>query len=341
MKITIKEIAKIANVSHSTVSRCLNDSKLVSDKTKIKIKKIADDLGFELNANAKMLSRNKTDTIALFIPEVFGDVNSGLFFSKLIDKLIREFEKRSYDYIINYPHNSHTGKSNIISTIKRKKADAVILAFSETIEKEDYDFLEKSSLPHLYLHFKIKNEGGDFVNSVCSDNYIGAYDMTKYLIDSGHKSILAVKYKADEFEFNERARAYNDCMIKYSLNPYFLESNLDFESSKQLCIENIDFIKKFSVIFLHTDIMAIGFLEGLKECGLKVPDDISIAGYDNTSLGAISSPKLTTVDQNSGELSKQACDIIFEKIESNNKVNIQRIISPKVVCRDSVKIIKK
>lgn len=340
MRITIKDIAKIANVSHSTVSRCLNNSPLVSDITKEKINQIAKDLGFELNANAKFLSTNKTNTIAIFIPEVFGDINSGMFFSKLIDKLIREIEKKSYDYIITYPYNSFTGKSNIISTIKRKKADAVILAYSENINEKDYDFLQNSSLPHLYLHFKPKDINTDFINLVYSNNYKGVYEMTEYLIQLGHKSILSIKYNVDEFEFKERSRGYFDCMIKYNLKPHFLESGLDFESAKKVCKDNINFIKQFSAITLQTDIMAAGFIDVLKEEGLKIPEDISISGYDNINIGLLSNPGLSTVDQNPEELSKIGCEIIFDAINLKEKSYKQIVVSPKSVIRSSIKNIK-
>ena len=341
--ITIKDIAKIAGVSHSTVSRSLNDSSEISVKTKDRIKKLAEEMGFEFNNNARSLSTKKTGTIGLIFDKGFDDENASFFFSRLLKELRYSLEKASFDVILDFRQNPFTGKNNIKKLINGNKIDGFIIA-DEYIEEEDLQFIKEKKVPTVFVHNRPQHQKKYKLDYVLTDHFKGGYMATEYLINQGHKEIITFThkvYKKEYSEFEERTKGFLKAMSdnghKVSEKEIYRDE-ISFEYGRKKIKELIKKGKKFTAIYAQTDLLALGIIRGLKETGIKVPEEVSIIGYDNIEFGKFSEPELSTIHQPTGKLAEEAVKLLIEKL-SVNYAMIEKniIIEPDLVIRNSTK----
>jgi LacI family transcriptional regulator len=180
MTITSKEIALIAGVSQSTVSRSLNDSPLISEKTKERIRKVAKEQGFVFNANARSLSTNKTNTVGIIYPDNFNDFSVNLYFSSLHNQLRESLEKENLDLIVSFAENKFTKTNNIERLIKCQKVDGLIIVKSK-LDHQTVNYLKSSKIPFVFMHHipDISQLHNVDVDIVCTDHIKGGYLATE------------------------------------------------------------------------------------------------------------------------------------------------------------------
>jgi len=338
MGITTKDIAKIAGVSQSTVSRCLNDSKLISEETKNRIKEIAAQYGFEFNANARSLSTNKTGTIGVIYPENFNDFSNNLYLSSLHNQLRDSLEKENLDLIVSFANNRYTGQSNIRRMVLRKKVDGLIIVRND-IDNETLMFLNKSKIPFIFMHHFIDDPDLSNIDIIASDHEYGGYLAGRYLAGLGHRNIACIAVKGIGTEYDERTSGFKAALkdSKLTFDDRFLfYGDSTFKSGYSAVRENIDAIKGITAMFVHNDIMALGAIEALKEYGLKVPDDVSIIGYDDIELCTYFKPYLTTIHQQREEIARLACERLVELLKAKRPKTKKIVrLKPNLVIRDS------
>lgn len=340
-KITIKDIAKIAGVDHSTVSRSLNDSPRVTEATRNRIKELAKELGFEYNYNARALSSKRTYTIGLFFPDTFGHLSKGTFFVSFMMDIHRIFEKEAYNVILEFPKNEHTGESSIKKIMGKNKVDGIMMAAADQMDEEDLKFIKKSKIPCVIIHNKYDGKDDiDEIPSVYTDNFEGGYLATKYLIVNGHKKILTYTHKENGFknmEFIKRTEGYSKALKEAGLKDYIFAGTIDFNRGETFVDENIDLIKESDAIFAQTDILAISIIQRLREKGINVPEDISVIGYDDIDMCEYLTPHITTIHQPKEEMSKVACEKLIKLLNKEKVENASIYLKPRLVIRDSVK----
>lgn len=336
MSVTIKDIAKIAQVSHSTVSRSLNDSPRVANDTKKKIKGIAKELGFEFNAQARSLSTSRTNTIGIIYNSNLNDSYIH-FLSNTVQKLIRiSLEKKDLDTITTFTDNIHLSQNNITRLINTKKIDGLIIIGAQ-IDLKTLNFMDNSNIPYVFCH-NIPDQDSN-VDALYCDHFLGGYLATEHLLNLGHKNLLCIQRSDNSPQFSMRTNGFIAALKDNNIDfddTNFSKADYNLEGGYKFVKENIDYIKKFSALFVHTDTQALGIIEGLKEEGIKIPNDISIVGYDDIQLGSFYKPHLTTIHQPIEQLVILTCERLIELLESKkcNKSK-QIIIPPKLVIRDS------
>ncbi|WP_094552063.1 LacI family DNA-binding transcriptional regulator [Petroclostridium xylanilyticum] len=338
MAITTNDIAKIAGVSQSTVSRCLNNSSLVSEKTKKRIKKIAEELGFEFNANARSLSTSKTGTIGVIYPENFADFSINFYFSSLHNQLRESLEREDLDLIVAFSKNRFTGKNNIKKLITRKKIDGLIIVHSQ-LDDETLSFLNNSKVPFVFLHHYLSLDDSEDADVIYTDHFKGGYLATEHLIKLGHQKIMCISAVGEGDEFKLRTQGYKAALSNYNLSfdeQLLFYGDITFQSSYRIVKENVEKLKKISAIFAQTDMMALGAMEALRELHIEVPQDIALVGYDDIELSTCFKPYLTTIHQPREEISLLACERLIELLNSNKPIKKRKIaIQPKLIIRES------
>lgn len=341
--VTIKDIAKIAGVSHSTVSRSLNDSSEISEKTKERIKKIAEELGFEFNNNARSLSTKKTGTIGIIFDKGFDQENASLFFSKLLKELRYSLERASFDAIIDFRANPFTGKNNIKKLINGNKIDGFIIV-DEYIEEEDLKFIKEKKVPTVFVHNRPVYQKKYKLDYVMTDHYKGGYLATQYLINMGHKNIITFTHKIynkEYSEFEERTKGFVKAMEENNLKiseKEIIRDEISFEYGREKIKELVKKKKKFTAVYAQTDLLALGIIRGLRELNIKVPEEVSVIGYDNIEFGKFSEPELTTINQPTAKLAEEAVKLLTEKFDKKyNEIERKIIIEPNLVLRNSIK----
>lgn len=339
--ITIREIAKLAGVSHSTVSRSLNDSSEISEETKNKIKKIAEEKGYEFNNFARGLSTNITGTIGIIFNKGFDEENASFFFVKLLKELRYSLEKESLDAILDFRLNPFTGKNNLKKLVNRKKIDGFIIV-EESIEEEDIQFLLEKKVPTVFVHTKPPFSDKYDLDYVITDHFIGGYLATKYLLDNNHKKIITFTHEVkveETSEFLERTKGFMHALEERGIeikNDMIITDEISFEYGKK-AIKDLVKERKISGIFAQTDLLALGIISGLKEEGYRVPEDISVVGYDNIGFGKFSEPNLSTINQPIERLAEEAIKLLIDKLKSNKKNTKKNIvIEPELIIRKSV-----
>jgi len=336
--VTIRDIARIAGVSHSTVSRSLNNSPLISEKTKLKIQKIAAELNFAFNASAQGLSTNRTGSVGIIYPELFDTFGNSLYLGLLVQGLRHGFEKSSLDSIGSFPVNHFTGESNIRKLISRKKVDGLLIIHPE-IPSDDWDYIRSSEIPFVVLHFKPRSYDYSWMDYLFTDHVQGGYMATETLIDSGCRNILTLREDSREIQYIERTKGYRQALEAHTI-PFKEElvvgGDCSFEFGFDTIMARRDSLFEIDGIFAQADLVALGAIEALKELEIEIPGRMRVIGYDDTELGKYFRPKLTTVHQPREEHARLACERLINLLDGVEvKPPMQEILSPLMVYRET------
>ncbi len=336
--LTIKDIAKIANVSPSTVSRSLNGSSRIGKETRERIQRIAAEQGFTFDTRARSLITHRTGVIGLIYPEHFNEYQNSFYLTLLMNKIRDSLEEYEYDLIVKFKENRSTGENNIRYLVNSKKVDGLLLVHS-MIDQTDLDFLHENDIPFVLLQAKPKYAAIDHENWVFVDHTKGGYIATSHLISLGHTSILCLMLDSPQYQFSERTEGYKQALRDNNIavqNDRVVLCDGTFEFSYNLVLEQRPLFGNVSAIFSQTDIMALGAIEALNDIGRSVPDDIAVVSYDDIEFGKHFRPKLTTVHQPRDQLAILACERLREMLGGSDQTPpMQRLIEPYLIVRES------
>lgn len=342
--VTIKDIAKLIGVSHSTVSRALNDSPLVNEETRSKIKALAKKLNFEFDASARSLSNKKTGVIGVIYwgaLEVFGN---SLYTSQLFQDLRRQLENYQLDSILLTAHNPKTKNSNISRLIRQNKVDGLLIAH-EGISRDDYELIFSSGLPVVHLHKKSIYSDLEALDYFITDNVAGARMACDHLFDQGCKKILTLTSRPQmeaNTEFADRVLGTRRSFENHGrpFDPEYLidVGSISFESGYRLPYEHPELFDGVDGVFAHADVIAFGCLSALKEKGVPVPEAVKIIGFDDSSVCGLIRPMLSSIHQPREELARLACERIYRLInEDIGSSRVHAVLEPWLVERESTK----
>lgn len=334
MTCTLKDIAKISGMSVSTVSRALNDSPLIKENTKVKIKKIAESMNFEFNTNARSLIKSKTNTIGIIFANNYYNFRTKTFYSILERHLVDYIEKNGYEAIIQTAANSYTGTSNIKKIVNGQKVDALIVA-TRDITEEDLEILENSKIPFSFLYYPTVKK--KFLKQTFYiDNIKSGALAAKFFYEKGLKNILTIT-KETEIETNylDRTKGFLEEAKKFNLNISLSYSGVTFEEGYNFAINNIEYLKKFEGIFCQQDYGALGIIKALNEFQIDIPTQISIVGHDNfEDIIQMFSPKLTTIKQPFQEICINSINYLLNQINEKD-FTIKRTFKASIIERES------
>ncbi len=338
MAITTKDIAKMANVSQSTVSRCLNDSPMISEKTKKKVLKIAQEHGFQFNAHARSLSANRTYTIGVILPKSLFGFEGEMHFRSWQNELIESLEQMEFDVIVSFFENRFTKQNNIQRLLAAKKVDGFII-LEPALDDETITILEQTDIPFIFCKYIPPFYKTRDVDFVCVDQFKGGYIAADHLIKQGHKRIMCISANHIGGEFGLRTEGFKAALRDNNL-PYndkmLFYGDTTFQSGYQVIKDNIEALRDITAIFAQNDLMALGAIQALKESGINVPEDIAMVGFDDIELCTFYQPYLTTVHQPTKEIAALTCKRLIEKLNSTELTLKQKLeISPTLVIRES------
>ncbi len=333
MTVTIKDIAKLANVSHTTVSRALNNSPFINEETKNRIVEIANQLNYVPNYNAKSLVLNKSYNIALFFSSISNGTSPSFFYE--IVEGANSVIKESYNLVVR-----GIDDYNNFAEINKRRFDGIILVSqSESDNLFIYDVIRKE-IPLVVINRDIPE---DYIVNILSNDEKGAYDAIEYLIKNGHSDIAIVEGKKNFKSTIYRKEGYIRALLDNNIqlkNEYMVQGQYDIESGYS-CMKNLLALDKVpTAVFCSNDDMAVGAMKAVIEKGLKVPEDISIIGFDDSVVCDYVTPSLTTVKKHSRELSVKGTDKLLTIIENKDASEKKIYIETELIVRESVKNIK-
>ncbi|MBO0468629.1 LacI family DNA-binding transcriptional regulator [Enterococcus plantarum] len=338
MKIRMKDIAKMANVSEAAVSLVLNDKpSRISEKKKQEIKAIAKELNYVPNIAAQSLAKKASQTIGVVIPDI-----ENPFFSKLCKQLEEGFRTLGYLTIIVNSNDDFTVEKNLIQMLLNRGVDGLIIALSNasfSFKAEQEQFLKEIDAPFVLVDRHVSFSG---VNQVYFDSEAGGKLSAEYLLKNGHRNIAFMTGDFKVPSTLDRLNGYKQALESYGVKvkeEYIIETgyrfNYGMEKAKELFA-----LTDVTAVLTSNDMVAFGVLKQALSNGKTIPDDLSIIGYDRLELADILGISLATVEQNSLALTEQAVGLL-KNILTSRKVKTETIIlKPTLFKGESVKNLK-
>ncbi|WP_106767316.1 LacI family DNA-binding transcriptional regulator [Paenibacillus faecalis] len=325
---TIKDVAKLAGVALSTASYALSGDSRVSAKTRAKVLEAARQLNYRKNGFAMDLKRSRTNTIALILTDL-----SGPYYSELIRSVQEVALDNGYDLIAC---SSVGGRdSTAVKFLREKRTDGAII-LAPNIRDEVLIETAGPRFPIVIMDRKISSE---YLVNVLVDGEQGGYTATRYLIESGHRSIAYISGPNDSYDSQLRYQGYLRALSeagleeqsKWRLSGNFVREG-GYNATKMMIVQG----SLPEAVFYGNDEMAIGGLKAFEESGISVPEDISVIGFDDIQIAEYVSPPLTTIRQPKSEAGSLAAHLLFQ-ILSGEEVKREYMLTTEMVERSSVK----
>ena len=329
--VTIKDVAKKAGVSISTVSRVINDSKPVTDEVKQKVLDVIKETGYVPNPLARSLVTKKSQLIGVIVPEV-----SDSFVSELLNGIEEVAKMYDYDILLANTYSDKEQELKSINLLRAKQVEGIVM-MSWKVDEEHLNYIQNCRIPAVYVSKTARNYD---VYSVSISNTDATYDMTKYLIDKGHRKISFIMTSEDDTVLEaerylgfEKAMKDNNIDIDKSL---VKNAGTTYKYGYDKMKEVLDEGNIPDAVFVTGDEAAIGALNAICDAGYRVPEDISVAGFNDAKIASMYRPKLTTVHQPLYDKGAVAIRMVIKMIDKEVLDNKKVELPYRIVERESV-----
>lgn len=334
---TIYDISNQAGVSIATVSRVLNGSPKVSAKTKEKVLKVIEACGYEPNAFARGLGTGSMRTIGILCADV-----ADIYLANAVSYLERELRQNGFDTILNCTGYDYERKAACMKAMEARRVDAVILVGSHyienTAEKNQYMIDASVNIPLMMLNGYLK---GDHIYCNLSDDRSAYYEAAEILMDAGCRKILFL-YREKTYSQEQKLKGYMDALEERGV-PFRQELVLQSEGKMEKISQQIAAYYQadhpFDAILASDDELAIGALKFAKSSGIRVPEELSIIGCNNSVLSLCCSPELSSIDNKCELLCIHTVASLMRVLEGREAIK-KTVVSTQYVDRDTVRKIK-
>ena len=333
-RVTLKDVAERAGVSFKTVSRVINHEPNVAVETTEKVNQAIKELNYVPNLAARSLSRGKARAIGL----ITGWPVNTPYTSTLIEECLDETNQNEYSMVLFSLRKGITRQ--VIDAYLGKQIDGMLLDTNPARDEELTQQLNTLNIPYVVIHPNSKT-GHANASFVQIDNVEGARKATEYLISLGHRNIGYIKHNLGLSMQDERLSGYRQALegagIPYRQDWVFEEIYPSFRIGYRGTLHLLKNHPEITAIFAETDDLAMGVVNALWQSGRKIPDDISVIGFDDNIYATMITPPLTTIHQPIIELARTAVKHLINRIENPGIAHIDLVMSTELVERDTCK----
>ncbi|GGG83152.1 LacI family DNA-binding transcriptional regulator [Paenibacillus radicis (ex Gao et al. 2016)] len=333
--VTIKDIAKSAGVSVTTVSRALNGYDDVNEGTRLKIKTIADELGYSPNMAARSLISKKTKTLGLLLSNITRDSSKDNIAYEVLCGINDRSGELDYDLVLFSTTPQKQSIKSYKTLCQERGVDGVII-MGIRLDDPYLKEIVSSEIPCILIDITLQ---GPNVAYVTSDNTNGALAAVNHLLEYGHREIAMINGHTQADVSLLRLEGYRRALHQAGMvfdETLVLNGQFSEQGGKEAACRIMTERPEVTALFCASDLMALGALQGVKEMGKKVPDDISIIGFDNIDLTAYCTPALSTVHQYKYELGTAAAQVLIDLLEGKD-VSHHVMLATDVIQRESVR----
>lgn len=332
---TLKDVAKKAGVSVSAVSHVINGYDDINARTREKILTAIKELGYHRNALARGLVNKRSDLIGLVI---FGEGISHPFFQEVVQGVVATTEAYDRNVIFSTVSQREFEEAPIFRKMfERRLEGLIIMGVSE--KHPAVARIVDSGIPAMFIDVAIRRAR---VANVRSDNFGGAFAAASHLLDLGHTEIAFLNEVADAAIFRERHAGFVAALAKRGLTPqasHVVHSSNRIDLASRAALRLLTHRREITAVMTASDRQAIGVLQACRQLGLRVPEDISVVGFDDIDLAATASPPLTTVRQQGEEMGSEAASELMKMIEDESYQPREIILEAKLVVRQSTSFV--
>jgi len=328
-RVTIKDVARAAGVSYTTVSRALSGSSDIGEETRRRILQISQEMGYSPNSVARSLVAQETKTIGLIINNI-----TSPFTSEVTWYIEEQAWLHGYSLILCNSCSSVEKEQAAVELLTSRQVDGIII---HPAGDQSFDrlFPYISTTPTVFIN---EDMGERPTSYVTIDNYKGAWMGTEYLYSLGHREIVYFGRRHGKRSRLMRAQGYSDACEHYGLTPRFIDYPHPLSTSQQvyeLARQMFSRDRNFTAVFANTDLMALGVLQAADAVGVRVPEDISLLGFNNIVFSALPKINLTTIEQPKQAIAATAVTMLLERIKFPKTEYKGRVLAPSLVIRDS------
>ncbi|UAL51879.1 LacI family transcriptional regulator [Bacillus sp. OVS6] len=330
---TIKDIAKAAGVSVTTVSRALNGYSDVNEKTRQKISRIAKELNYSPNTLARGLVMKKSRTIGMLVSGMDRVSPKDNFTFEVLSGVNECISERDYDLVLFSTTTTKQREKTYSQLCRERRVDGVILQGMKIDDPYLKEVVE-SDIPCMLIDIPIESNS---VGYVTTDNVLGAKRAVQHLIDLGHTKIALINGHDQAYVSKQRLKGYLDALMEAKLEvkeDWIISGDFSEEKAELVTEKLLKEHPEITAVFCASDLMALGAMKSAKAAGIHVPEGLSVIGYDNILLAAYSNPALTTIAQNKFELGYQAANSLIDMLEEKSGSNVI-ILKTDLIIRES------
>lgn len=335
---TIRDVAAVAGVSVATVSYVLNGKKKVSEQTKAVVLDVIRQLEYVPDLNARGLSVKDTKLIGVVVPQT--EPGSTLmfrnnFYSEILGSI--EYHARQHGYHVLISATDVT--ADYLDLIRERNLDGVIII--GTYQNEFFEQLGQLDVPVVMVDSYCRYDG---FHQVRIDDQYSSYMATKHVLEAGHRKVgLVAGLLHEDGVMQKRFKGYQQALEEFAVPyraEYVFEGNVDYDSGADIAYRIAKSHTELTALVATADIFAIGLMKGFYESGVRVPEDISIMGFDDLDISAYLTPGLTTVRQEISLKGEHAVELLVQNMADPRMKKVEEILPVKIVERDSVRRIR-
>lgn len=327
MKTTIKDMARVLGVSHSTISRALNDSPEIGEPLKQKVRALAISMDYKANAMARSLVKQKTESVGIIIPDI-----ENPFYASVCKNLIKFFENNNYKVLLCNSDRDIITESSYIRFLQEQRVDGIIMVPAD-VNQEYFKRLSHSDLPIVLLD----HDGESLeIDSVMSDNYAGAKEAVLHLISLGYLSIAHIAGPEHADPSLARLKGYFDAIHGSKIHPWIIPSDSTFLGGLEASRKLFKGKEMPEAIFAVNDISALAIFQYFYDKNVRIPGNLALIGFDDILIARMAPAPLTTVRQNSEDFAREAGKLLLDKMKTGYKLKNRNIrLKPELIIRES------
>jgi LacI family transcriptional regulator len=328
MAVTIKDVARESGVNISTVSRALNNSYGVNDDTRQHVLAVASRLRYRPNRVARGLVTGRSHSLALILSDIRNP-----FFAEVARGAEDAASAAGCDLVLCNSDLDAGKQMQYVHSLMEKRVDGILMNSVSALSREQQAQLASCGVPIVLLNRSASSKG---FSTVCADNEAGGALAARHLLELGHRNIGHITGPRQHGNLSDRTRGFTRTLeaAKHPVTPVVLYGNINFAGGQALTAKLLASHPELTAIFAGNDVMAFGAVRAILDRGLRIPDDISLVGFDNIEFASVMYPPLTTIHQPKYEMGQAAVEILL-RLGREKQMAEQRVLGVELIERQS------
>ena len=327
---TIRDVGKIAGVSTATVSRVINTPKRVGLQTRERVFKAMETCHYKYNALARGFVTKQSHTLGLIVPTITNPV-----FAESTRGVQDIANQEGYQVLLGNSDYQYQKENNLTDTLRQRQVDGLLITTTD-LRGKALKSLVDDGFPFVLLYSTVRKGP---MSAVGIDNFQGGYRATEHLVQRGHNCIAML---AGDFSFSDKSlhrwHGYKKCLKDHGI-PYrsslVLQTQYTLESGREGIKRLLSLNHALSAVFCSNDFLALGVMQGAREMGMTIPEQLSVVGFDDMAISSYINPSLTTIRQPAYEMGQIGVQVLLSQIRDRNHKPVHRILPTNLVVRES------